>query len=87
MPNPNSARDLPVLARQSGLKDIKVETFGVSTPYEFFLRAIAGSVCKAAEDGTIPRSEAEEFLAEQAALQQSGDFFQAWLFVLVSGTV
>ena len=26
MPNPNSARDLPALARQAGLKDVKAET-------------------------------------------------------------
>jgi len=87
MPNPNSARELPALARQAGLRDIKIETFAISTPHEFFLRAMAGSLSKAAEDRIIPRSEVEEFLAEQASLHASGDFFQAWLFVLVSGTV
>jgi len=87
VPNPNSARELPALARQAGLKNMKVETFPTSSPHEFFLRAMAGSLSKAAEDGIIPRSEVDEFLAEQDSLHASGDFFQAWLFVLVSGTV
>src|SRR3974390_2538489 len=87
MPNPNSARELPALARQAGLRDIKIETFAVSTPHEFFLRVMAGSLSKAAEDGIVPRSEVEEFLAEQSSLHANGDFFQAWLFVLVSGPV
>ena len=87
MPNPNSARELPALARQAGLRNIKIETFAISTPHEFFLRAMAGSLSKAAQDGAVPRSEVEEFLAEQASLHTNGDFFQAWLFVLVSGTV
>jgi hypothetical protein len=59
----------------------------VSTPYEFFLRAIAGSVTKAAENGVITQSEMKEFLEEQAALHASGDFFQMWSFVRVIGTV
>jgi len=87
MPNPNSARELPALARQAGLRNIKIETFSISTPHEFFLRAIAASLLKATDDGIVPRSEVEEFLTEQASLNASGDFFQAWLFVLVSGTV
>jgi hypothetical protein len=87
MPNPNSARELPALARQSGLKNIKIETFAISTPHEFFLHAMAGSLAKAAEDGIVSHSEVDEFLAEQVSLQANGDFFQAWLFVLVSATV
>jgi ubiquinone/menaquinone biosynthesis C-methylase UbiE len=87
MPNPNSARELPALARQAGLKNIKIETFALSTPHEFFLRAIAGSLAKAAENGIVSRSEVDEFLAEQLSLQTNGDFFQVWLFVLVSAIV
>lgn len=87
MPNPNSARELPALARQADLRNIKIETFAISTPHEFFLRAMAGSLSKAAADGIVPCSEVEEFLAEQASLHANGDFFQAWLFVLVSATV
>jgi ubiquinone/menaquinone biosynthesis C-methylase UbiE len=86
MPNPNSARELPALGKQAGLKDIKTETFALATPHEFFLRAIAAALLNAA-GGSVPRSEVDEFLAEQASLHASGDFFQAWLFVLVSGTV
>ena len=87
IPNPNSGRELPALAKQAGLKDVKTETFAASTPHEFFLRAMATSLSKAAEDGIVPRSEVDECLAEQASLHSKGDFFQAWLFVAVSGTV
>ena len=87
MPNPNSARELPAIARKAGLKDIRTETFALSTPHEFFLRAMAGSLTKAAENGIVPRSEVEECLAEQASLHASGDFFQMWLFVVLNGTV
>lgn len=87
MPNPNSARELPVLAKQAGLRNIKTETFACATPHDFFLLAMASSLLKAAEDGTVPRSEVEECLAEQASLHAKGDFFQAWLFVVVSGVV
>jgi ubiquinone/menaquinone biosynthesis C-methylase UbiE len=87
MPNPNSARDLPALARKSGLKDLRVELFGLQTPHEFFLKVMAGSLKNAVEQGTAPAAEVEEFLEEQASLEASGDFFQAWYFVLVSGTV
>jgi ubiquinone/menaquinone biosynthesis C-methylase UbiE len=87
MPNPNSARDLPALAKEAGLKEIKVQTLAISSPYEFFLKVMAGSLQKASEEGQVEAAEVREFLAEQAALHASGDFFQAWLFVLVSGSV
>ena len=87
MPNPNSARELPALARRAGLKDIKTETFALTTPHEFFLRAMAAGLPKAVEKGVVTAPEMEEWLSEQASLQASGDFFQAWLFVLVSATV
>jgi hypothetical protein len=87
MPNPNSARELPALARQAGMHDLKTELSAISTPHEFFLRAIGSSLIKAAEDGVVPRAEVEECLAEQAALHASGDFFQMWTFVQVIGTV
>jgi ubiquinone/menaquinone biosynthesis C-methylase UbiE len=87
MPNPNSARDLPALARQAGLSNVKTETFAITTPHEFFVRVMAGSVAKAAEDGIVPRAEVDEWLDEQAALHTQGDFFQMWFFVMVLGTV
>jgi ubiquinone/menaquinone biosynthesis C-methylase UbiE len=87
MPNPNSARDLPALAREAGLKDIRVQTLAVSSPYEFFLKVIATSLEKAAEQETLPANEVHEFLEEQRDLNSSGNFFHAWLFVLVSGSV
>jgi ubiquinone/menaquinone biosynthesis C-methylase UbiE len=87
MPNPHSARELPALARRAGLKGIKTEIFAMATPHEFFVRVMAGSLSKAAEDGIVPGSEVDEWLGEQALLHASGDFFQMWLFVLVSGEV
>jgi SAM-dependent methyltransferase len=87
MPNPNSAGELPALAREAGLKDLKTELHAISTPHEFFLRSMAGSLSKAAEDGIVPRAEVEQCLAEQAALHANGDFFQMWIFVHVTGTV
>jgi len=87
MPNANSARDLPGLARQAGLKDVKAETFAISTPHEFFLKVMAGSLAGVVEKGIVPAAEVGEWLEEQAGLEAQGDFFQAWLFVLVSGTV
>ena len=87
MPNPNSARDLPALARQAGLKELKTEILAISAPHEFFLKVMAGSLADAVEKGVVPAAEVEEWLEEQASLEAQGDFFQAWLFVLVSGTV
>jgi len=87
MPNPNSARELPALARQAGLKELRTEVFSLSTPYEFLARVMAGALSKAVEDGVVPRTEVDEWLEEQGSLHARGDFFQMWLFVLVSGTV
>jgi len=87
MPNPNSARELPALARKAGLKNVKAETFAISSPHEFFVRVMAGSLLKAAEDGIVARAEVDEWLDEQAMLHASGDFFQMWFFVMVNGTV
>jgi SAM-dependent methyltransferase len=87
IPNPNSGRELPALAREADLKDIQIDTFAASTPHEFFLRAMAGSLSKAAEDGIVPRCEVEQCLTEQDSLHASGDFFQMWSFVVVTGTV
>src|SRR2546425_11554726 len=60
MPNPNSARELPALARRAGLKNVKTETFAIATPHEFFVRVMAGSLMKAAEDGIVGRAEVDE---------------------------
>jgi ubiquinone/menaquinone biosynthesis C-methylase UbiE len=87
IPNPNSARELPSLAKQGGLRNINVETFSISTPHEFFLRAIAAALVAAAEKGLAPRFEVDEFLSEQAALHATGDFFQMWFCSIVTGAV
>lgn len=87
MPNANSARELPALARRAGLKNVQIDTFAMTTPYEFLCRVIAGYLPKAVKDGIVSASEVDEWLADQAALQAKGDFFQIWLFVIASGTV
>jgi ubiquinone/menaquinone biosynthesis C-methylase UbiE len=87
MPNPNSARELPTLSKRAGLRNIQVETFAIASPYEFLVRVMTDSLAEAAESGIVTRSEVLEWLGEQAALHASGDFFQAWLFVLVTATV
>jgi ubiquinone/menaquinone biosynthesis C-methylase UbiE len=86
MPNPNSARELPALARQAGLKAVTVETFAVTTPHEFLARIYGGALSSAVERGVVTQTEIVEWLTEQASLQASGNFFHAWLFVVVSGT-
>lgn len=88
LPNPNSARELPALARQAGLRDIKVQALSITTPHEFLLRVMRDSLLKAADQGApTTREEVNGWFGEQAALQASGDFFHAWLFVMVTGTV
>ena len=71
----------------SGLERLKTEILAISAPHEFFLKVMAGSLADAVEKGVVPAAEVEEWLEEQASLEAQGDFFQAWLFVLVSGTV
>jgi ubiquinone/menaquinone biosynthesis C-methylase UbiE len=67
MPNPNSARELPALAREAQLKNVKAETFAIASPHEFFVRVMTGSLMKAAEDGIVARGEVEEWLEEHCA--------------------
>ncbi|MBS1841847.1 MAG: methyltransferase domain-containing protein [Acidobacteria bacterium] len=87
MPNGNSGRELPALARQAGLKGVQTDCFAITTPYEFFQRVAVGTVLKAAEDGLASTTEVEEWLTEQETLQERGEFFQMWLMVVASGTV
>jgi ubiquinone/menaquinone biosynthesis C-methylase UbiE len=80
-PNPNSARELLALARKAGRKNVKTETFAIATPHEFFVRVMAESLMKAAEDGIVPRSEVDEWLEEQALLRAATFFrcgFLCW---------
>jgi hypothetical protein len=78
---------LPALARKAGLKEVKFETFAVTTPYEFQSMAMAGTLAKAVEKGIVTSAEVEEWFAEQASVHASGDFFHFWMFVLASGMV
>ncbi len=87
IPNRNSAIELPMLAKQAGLSDITIDGYVVTTPYEFLALAMSSGLKKAAAEGVIAHAALEKWLAEQAALQATGDFFQAWLFVRCSGVV
>ena len=87
LPNPQSARELPSLAKRAGLKEINVETLAVATPHSFLQLAMTDSLYKCAERGLASREEVDEFFAGQAALEAQGDFFQMWFFALVAGTV
>jgi ubiquinone/menaquinone biosynthesis C-methylase UbiE len=87
MPNATSARDLPALVKQAGLKQIETATFAITAPYEFMLRVVVSPLEKAVENGVVSRSEMDGWLSEQAALHASGNFFHAWLFVISSGVV
>jgi ubiquinone/menaquinone biosynthesis C-methylase UbiE len=44
IPNPNSARVLPALAKAADLKDVWVETFALTTPYPFLVHTMSGVV-------------------------------------------
>jgi ubiquinone/menaquinone biosynthesis C-methylase UbiE len=87
LPNPNSARELPALVKKAGLKDVQVETFALTTPYAFMAHATGGVLAQAVERGVLAKVDVDEWLEEQAALHDSGGFFQAWLFVRVIATV
>jgi ubiquinone/menaquinone biosynthesis C-methylase UbiE len=87
VPNANSGRELPTLARQAGLTDIEIDTYAFASPYEFLLRSMSGALYNAAEKGIVSRGEVDEWLSEQASLNANGDFFQVWIFVVVAGTV
>jgi ubiquinone/menaquinone biosynthesis C-methylase UbiE len=87
LPNRNSGRELPFLAKQSGLRDIRIDTWGITTTHEFLLRVASGALSKAVDEGVITRFELDRWLAEQASLDASGDFFQAWLFLSCIGAV
>jgi ubiquinone/menaquinone biosynthesis C-methylase UbiE len=87
LPNPNSARELSALAKRAGLRDLKVELFAVSTPYRFLVHAMGGVLAQAAARGQIEKPQLDDWLSEQASLDATSDFFQAWLFVRVMGTV
>jgi ubiquinone/menaquinone biosynthesis C-methylase UbiE len=87
VPNPNSARELPALARLAGLDNVQVELSAVSTPYRFMMHAMGGVLREAVARGEISETEFDEWRNEQAHLHENGDFFQAWLFVRVMATV
>src|SRR5262249_5489008 len=87
MPNANSGRELPALARQASLKDVQTVCSTLTTPYEFFVLVMTGALSKAVEDGVVPRAEEEDGVAEEGALHARGECRQLWFMVLVSGTV
>ena len=87
IPNPNSARELPALARLVGLDDIQVEPLTARTPYRFMVHAMEGVLRQAVERGVIGKAEFDEWWDEQARLQENGDFFLARMFVRIIAKV
>lgn len=87
IPNRNSARDLPALARQAGLRDLSIGAYAITTPYEFLVHGISGALNREVVDGLLSRAELEQWLAEQANLQARGAFFHMWLAVRCSGAL
>lgn len=87
IPNRNSARELPALAKKAGLLDVRFETFAVNTSHPFQVHAMSGVLAEAVARGVITKSDLDTWQSEQAALNASGDFLHAWLFVLAVGTV
>jgi ubiquinone/menaquinone biosynthesis C-methylase UbiE len=87
IPNPNSARELPALAKRAGLEEIQVDTFAATTPYQFLVHAMGGPLTRAAERGAVAPADLDVWLEEQATLHDSGDFFHAWMFVRVMAKV
>jgi ubiquinone/menaquinone biosynthesis C-methylase UbiE len=87
LPNPNSARELPTLVRQAGLRDLRTHVYAVSAPHEILTSAFTSTLTNAVESGEISRAEVDDWLGEQSALHASGDFFCSWLMACCSGTV
>jgi len=87
VPNPNSARELPHLLRQAGLRDRTTEVFAISASHEILTRAFTATLAKAVADGELTRTEVDDWLGEQSALQSRGDFFCTWMMARCSGTV
>jgi ubiquinone/menaquinone biosynthesis C-methylase UbiE len=87
LPNPYSARELPILLRRAGLRDATTDVFAISAPHEVLTRAFTATLMKAVESGELSHAEVDDWLGEQAALNASGDFFCTWLMTRCSGTV
>jgi len=87
VPNPNSGRELPALARESGLRNILVDTIAVTAPHRFLVLAGGGLMAEAVARGVLGKNELEEWFEEQRLLNERGDFFHAWLAVRITCTV
>ena len=87
IPNPDSGRELPALVKRAGFKDIQVETFALTTPYQFLVHAARGVLDRAVERGAFGKAEVDSWWDEQARLHEAGDFLHVWLFVRVTATV
>jgi len=49
-----------------GVRDVRVDTWAVTTTHEFLLRVASGALSKAVDAGVITRSELDQWFAEQA---------------------
>jgi len=87
IPNPASARELPALLQDAGLRDVTYSPVAHTTPYEFCLMTTRGALYAAVEAGKVSREEVDTWYRDLAEIHQAGRFFQLWYNVVVSGTV
>jgi SAM-dependent methyltransferase len=86
-PHPTNGRELPALMRAAGFEDITVEFEVLTTPFEFCLTAMQGTLLAAAEAGKTTLGEVGGWFQHLSDLNDAGDFLQLWYFVIVGGTV
>ena len=85
--HPASGRELPYLLRSAGLEDISVDLQAISTPYEFCFHLSSGTLRSAIEGGGVTPQEVDRWLQDLASIEAAGQFFQSWVFTIVSGVV
>jgi hypothetical protein len=77
--HPTSGRELPYLLRAAGFEDISVDLQAISTPCEF---------CFHLSSGTLRSSQdVDSWLQDLGSIETAGQFFQSWVFTIVSGVV
>jgi ubiquinone/menaquinone biosynthesis C-methylase UbiE len=85
--HPASGRELPYLLRSAGLEDISVDLQAISTPYEFCFHWSNGALRSAIDGGRVTSQEVTSWLQDLASIEAAGQFFQSWMFTIVSGVV
>ena len=59
----------------------------ISTPYEFCFHLSNGTLRSAIEGGGVTPQEVDRWLQDLASIEAAGQFFQSWVFTIVSGVV